>query len=121
MFEHRRTEIPDRKIEPCFYLPICIFRQTDRPRRGDAFKPRSDIDSIAHEIAIALLHDIAKMNADAKIDASIGRQASIALNHAVLHLYRATHGLDDAVKFDQSAVAGPLNDAPVMHSDSWID
>ena len=121
VLEHRRAEIPDRKIEPRFYLPIGIFRQTDRPRLGDAFKPRGDIHSVAHEITVALLDDIAEMNADAKIDALIGRQAGIALGHAVLHFYRATHSLDDAAEFDQSTVAGPLDDAPVMHGDGWID
>jgi hypothetical protein len=34
----------------------------------------------------------------------IGRQAGIALGHAVLHF------LDDAAEFDQGAVAGPLDD-----------
>jgi hypothetical protein len=61
-----------------------------------------NIDSVAHEIAIALLDDIAEMNADAKIDASIGRQASIALDHAALNLDRATHSLDDAAEFDRT-------------------
>ena len=121
VLEHRRAEIPDRKIEPRLYLPIGIFRQTDRPRLGDALKPCGDIHSVAHEIAIALLDHIAEMNADAKIDALIGRQAGIALGHAVLHFYRTTHSLDDAAEFDQGAVAGPLDDAPVMQGDGWID
>jgi hypothetical protein len=61
------------------------------------------------------------MNADAKIDALIGRQAGIALGHTVLHFYRATHSLDDAAEFDQGAVAGPFDDPPMMHGDGGVD
>jgi hypothetical protein len=80
-----------------------------------------NVDSITHEIAIALLNDIAKMNADAKIDASIGRQACIALDHAAPHLDCATYSFNDAAEFDQSAIAGSLDDTPVMYGDGWID
>jgi hypothetical protein len=71
--------------------------------------------------SVALFDDIAEMYADAEIDAPVGRQAGIALSHAVLHLDRATHRLDDAVEFDQSAVAGALDDASAMHGDGGID
>jgi hypothetical protein len=51
---------------------------------------------------VALLDDIPKVNADAKIDATLGRKASVALEHAVLHFDRAPHRVDHAAKFDEA-------------------
>jgi hypothetical protein len=39
-------------------------------------------------IAITLLDDVAEMDSDTKLDASIGRQAGVPLDHAILHLHR---------------------------------
>ena len=61
------------------------------------------------------------MNADAKLDASFRRQAGVALDHAVLHLDRAAHGVDHAAKLDDDAVAGALDDTAMMRGDGGID
>jgi hypothetical protein len=61
------------------------------------------------------------MNADAELDATLGRQSGIALDDAILHLDRAAHGVDDAPKLDQSSVAGALDHATMMHGDGGID
>ncbi len=61
------------------------------------------------------------MNADAKLDAPVGRHAGVALDHGVLHFDRAAHGVDDAAELDDRAVAGALDDAAVMHGDGGID
>ncbi len=59
--------------------------------------------------------------ANAKLDAALGRHAGVALDHRVLNLEGAAHGVDDGTELDQRAVAGPLDHAPVMYGDSWID
>jgi hypothetical protein len=56
-----------------------------------------------------------RRNANAKFDAAISRHAGVALDHSVLNLDGAAHGGDDAAKLDQGAVAGPLDDASVVH------
>jgi hypothetical protein len=61
------------------------------------------------------------MYADPEVDAPLRREASIALQHAVLHLDGATRSVDYAAKLDKGSVAGTLNYAPVMHRDSRID
>jgi hypothetical protein len=61
------------------------------------------------------------MNADAELDSALGRQAGIALDHAVLHFDRATHSVDHGAELDEAAVAGTLNDAPVMGVDGGTD
>jgi hypothetical protein len=61
------------------------------------------------------------MDADAEFDSAFGRQAGVALDHAVLHLDGAANGIDDASELDEDAIARSLNDAAVMHGDGWID
>ena len=61
------------------------------------------------------------MNADAELDAALGRHAGISLDHAVLHLDGAAHGVDHAAKLDDDAVPGALDDAPAMGGDGGVD
>ena len=58
------------------------------------------------------------MNADAELDAPFWRRAGVALDHAVLHFDRAAHRVDYAAKLDENAVAGALDDAPMMDGDA---
>ena len=61
------------------------------------------------------------MNADAELDAALRSQAGVALGQAALHFDRAAHRVDDAAKFDEAAVAGPLDDAPAVRVDGGVD
>jgi hypothetical protein len=61
------------------------------------------------------------MDADPELDATLGRQASVALDHAVLHLNSAAHGVHDTAKLDKDAIARPLNDAAVMQRDGGVE
>ena len=61
------------------------------------------------------------MNSNAELDAPLGRQAGIALDHAVLHFDGATHSVDHAAELDEAAVSGAFDDAPVMRVDGGID
>ena len=75
---------------------------------------------MTHQIAVALLDDVAKMNADPKLDASLRQQPGIALDHTVLHLYGTVHGVHHAPELDEDAVAGLLNHPAVISSDCGI-
>ena len=103
------------------HLAIGVLGKADRAGRGDALQPRGDIDAVAHQVAVALLDDVAEMDADAELDAALRRHAGIALDHAVLHLDGAAHGVDHAAELDEAAVAGALDDATMMHGDRGID
>jgi hypothetical protein len=63
---------------------------------------------------VALLNDVANVDADTELYPPFRRQASVALNEAVLHLDRATHGVEHAAELDDRPVAGGLDDAAVM-------
>ena len=121
VLELRRAEIGDGEIEPPLDLAVGVLGQADRARLGDAFQSRGDVDAVAHQVAVALLDDVAEMNADAEDDAAVLGHAGVALDHGVLHFDRAAHGVDDAAELDDRAVAGALDDAPVMHGDGRID
>ena len=84
-------------------------------------EPRGDIDAVAHQIAVGLLDDIAEVDADAELDASLDRHAGVPLHEAVLHLDGAAHGVDHASEFNERAVAGAFDDAPSMHGDGRVD
>ncbi len=89
-------EIADRHFEPALDLTICVLGQTDRARLGDPFKPRGDIDAVAHQVAVALLDDVADVNPDAEFDPPVLRHAGVALDEAVLNLDRTAHRVHDA-------------------------
>ena len=70
VLELGRAEIADRHLEPSLDLPVGVLGETDRPGLGDALEPRGDIDAVAHEVAVALLDNVAEVDADAKLDAA---------------------------------------------------
>jgi hypothetical protein len=61
------------------------------------------------------------MNAHAKLDAPLRRQACVALDHAGLHFDGATDRVHHATKLNDRAVAGALDDAAVMSSDGGVN
>src|SRR5271170_41105 len=121
VLELGRAEIGHREIEPPLDLPIGLFGKADRAGPCDPLQPCGDIDPVAHEIAVALLDHIAEVNTDPEFDAALGRQARVAFNKAVLHLDGAPHRVDDTAELDEVAVAGALDDAPMMRGNGWID
>ena len=110
----RCAQIAYGEIEPRLHLPISVLGETDGARLGNAFEPRCNVDTIAHQVAVALLDHIAQMNTDAKFNATLRREATIALEHAVLHLDSAADGVDHAPKLNDASVAGALDYAAVM-------
>jgi hypothetical protein len=50
-------------------------------------------DTVAHQVAIALLDHIADMDADPKLDPALGRQAGVGLDYTVLHLDGTANGM----------------------------
>ena len=100
---------------------VGVLGKADRARLRNAFEPRGDVDPVAHQIAVALLDDVAEMDADAELDAALRRQAGVALDEAVLHLDRAAHGVDHAAELDEAAVPCALDDPPMVRRDGRID
>ena len=50
-----------------------------------------------------------------------GGRPALRSTMAVLHLDGAAHRVDHAAELDEAAVAGALDDAPMMHGDGRVD
>ena len=61
------------------------------------------------------------MDADAKFDALVGRDLSVALDHRSLDFNGAVHRVDDTPELDNCAIAGSLDDPAVVHGYGRID
>ena len=97
VLELGRTEIADCETEPAFDVAVGVLGQTDRTGLCDPLEPRGDVDAVAHEVAVALLDDIAEMNANPKLDALLGRHRhAVALDHRCLDFDRAAYSADHA-------------------------
>ena len=81
---------------------------------------RGDVHAIAIDIAV-LEDDVAEVDADAELDAPVGRHVGIAPPHAVLDLDGGAHSVSYAVELDQQAVASGLDDAAIVLFDDGID
>ena len=88
---------------------------------GDPFQSRGDVDAISHQVAVGLLHDVPKVDADTELDAPFRRQAGVALDHAGLHFDRTARRVDHTAKLNDDSVAGALDNAAVMEGDGRVD
>ena len=61
------------------------------------------------------------MKADPELNALVGRDLSVALDHRSLDFNGAVHRVDDAAELDDAAVAGALDDAAMVHGDGRVD
>src|SRR5207248_440131 len=68
------------------------------------------VDAVAIEV-VALDDHVTEVDADAQLDAAVGRDTGVVLGDRLLHFDRAAHRIDDAGKFHQQVVAGGLDDA----------
>ena len=87
-------------------LTVGVLGQANPAERRDLLDPRSGIDAVARQTAVGLFDHIARMNADAKFDATVLRHARVALDHRVLYFPdRAVRRDERAAKRDDCAVA----------------
>ena len=84
VLERLFAEIGHREVEPPLHLPVGVVGDANPARLGDALQACGDIDAIAHQIAVALLDDVADMDADAEFNALVGRDLGVALGHRPL-------------------------------------
>ena len=56
--------------------PLGILRQADCSRLRDPFQPCGDINPVAHEVAVVLIDNVAKMDADAAASLRVFDQAT---------------------------------------------
>ena len=121
VLELHGAKIAHLQIEARLDLPICLLGKTNGPGPRDSFEPGRDVNSVAHEVAVALLDDVAHVNPDAELDPPILRHSGVALDEAVLNLDRAADGVHDTAKLDNASIAGAFHDTAVMSGDGRVD
>ena len=121
ILELDRAGVADCGVEPPLDKPKRLLGETNASGLANAFESRGNIDAIAHQVAVGLLDHVPQVDANAELDAPLRWQADVSLCCAVLQLDSAIHGDNHAAKLDEAAVAGPLDDAPVMRVDGGID
>jgi hypothetical protein len=112
---------PRSLIEPRLDLAVGVVGDANPSGLGDALQARGDVDAVAHQVAVALLDDVADMDADAEFDALVWRDLGVTLGHRPLDLNGKIHCIDGAAELDNGAVAGALDDPAVMHRDGRIN
>ena len=95
-------------------------RNTDATGLGEHFQAGRDVDAVAKDVVV-LDDDVAEIDADAELHPARRRDVGIAPRHPALDLGSAQHRIDDAVEFDQHAVARGLDDAAAILGDGRID
>ena len=95
-------------------------RYRDAAGLGDALDPRRDIDPVAENVGTLDDH-VAQVDSDPQLDAAILGHCGVAVAHVALDIDRAIDRADHAGEFDQHAIAGQLDDPPLMLGDTRID
>jgi hypothetical protein len=121
VFQRFLAEVDEGLLELITHLAPGVLGEADATRLGDTFQTSGDVDSVAHEVAVRFLDNIAEMNADAKCDAPFRRDIRIALGHVVLDLDRATRRIDHAVELRNEPVASALDHPAAVGGDHRID
>jgi hypothetical protein len=129
-----RKWLPSRRREIPFDPPHQRPRTAAcRPRSGPHPAPERNWDDwsgvardrsqtrTSHEIAVALLDDIANVNPDAGLNPRVLRHARVAFNQAGLHFDRPARRIDHAAELNDRAVTGALDDAAVMGGYGRVD
>jgi hypothetical protein len=114
------ARVGNRNFELTADLPVGIFREADAARGCNLLEPRGNVDAVAEHIAL-FDDDVANVDADAELDATLARKGGVALCHPVLHGNRAGDCFDDRRKRKQEAVTDGLDDLPIVRGNERIN
>src|ERR1700730_14329014 len=92
---------------------------TDAAWFGEALEARGDVDAVAVDL-FAIHHHVAKVDADAEFHPALGREIRVFGLHRGLDLDGALDGIDHAGELGEDAVAGRVDETPVMLLDQRI-
>ena len=120
ILERLQTHIVVGDVYLAANLPTSIVGDTDAAGVGYAFKARGDVDVIAEDVVV-IKDYVADVDADPEFDPDCRGDVGVLRRHSALDFDRTARRVHRTRKLDQHAVAGGLDDAPAMRSDSGID
>src|SRR5216683_297264 len=102
------------------YLLMDSTGDADAARVGETLEAGGDVDAVTVDL-LAVHHHVAEVDADTEFHPALGREIRVfGLQHG-LDLDGALDGIDHAGEFGEYAVAGGIDEAPVMLLDEQID
>jgi putative ABC transport system substrate-binding protein len=114
VFDRLLSHVLEAETEFVAHLIVHHARNHDVAWIGQRLQPSRHIDAVTEDI-ITVDYDVADVDADAKLDAPVCRNADIAFDHTALNVDSAAHGIDHTDELHQHPVAGRLdNTAPVL-------
>ena len=107
-------------IDFALYVSKGVVGNANLAWRGDSLETGRDVHAISEDVA-TLNNHVAEIDADAKLDTVVLGESDIAFGHLPPHRDCRSDGSDYARKLDQNAIAGRLDDAPVVAGDLRVD
>ena len=114
------ADVFEGEVELARGILLHARRDADPAGLGQRFEAGRDIDAIAKDVAV-LDDDVADIDADAKLDAVVGRYTGVAPGHLALHLDGAAQCIHHTAELDEQPVAGGLDEATPVLGDFRIE
>ena len=119
-FEAPVAQIVEGAVELALQVVVRRSRDDDAAGVGELLEPGGDVDALAVEVAIWLVHHVAEIDPDAEADPLGVRPLGLALCRPLLQQDGAAHGVDDARELDERAVAHQLDRTPPVLGDQRL-
>jgi hypothetical protein len=120
VLQHRLSEIYEFGLDsPSDQLPD-VRRNAYAAWPRKALDPRYEVHSMAIDV-FGFDDDITETDGHAQIDTVDLHHASIAHLHGLLHFQSATHGIDGAAEFNESAITRAFDDSAVIFTNFRLD
>ncbi len=118
-FQILLAQIDEIDIDLASNLLIRGRRNANAARLSNALQPRRNIDAITEDV-VGVDNDVADIDPDPVSELRVGCTCC-PLRHFPLNRNCASHGVDGACELDQHAVAGRLDNPPLVRGDFGID
>src|SRR5262245_13593038 len=109
------ASVLEANVQLALDLAVDLARDEDAAWIGGAFKPGSDVDPVAINIALLVNNHVAQIDADPQLKRALVRR------EVILNFQPAFYGSQRAGKFREDAVSGCLNEATLMVAEAGLN
>ena len=115
-----RTKIGERYRQNLPDLLVGRAGDTHSSRLRQRLQPRRNVHPVPEQIT-RTHHHVTNVNADAKVDALLRRQAGVCFRQRRLRFHRALHGVHGAPELRENTVARGVRDAASVVRDGLVE
>src|SRR5476649_1301081 len=90
IFDRLLAQIFETEAELVAHLIMNDARNHDSTGIGERLQPRCHVDTVAKDV-VTVDHNVADIDADAELDAAVGLNANVPLDHSALNINGAAH------------------------------